>query len=422
MRIGLFPFLVLVGTSFLAVHVNANGEPSESADVIAGDAVDLTPAQRAALNRIRSKVVEAGVIESESVLGIHNPVPGEGIVASSVANGSFVNKGDVLLTLSHSGLRDARLEQQIAVQEAAAAVQASQAELDAVVERAAFEIPVAEFQDRVAELARRRYLSEGGELECQLARISREIAHAEERLEAVGDSASIIAQNPQQERDEPIPQSDNEAQAHLDAKLAEKQLLEQFIRPHRAAVLELAVLKARANLKRTHRAVAAAKESAESQLQIHERVLTAEQSRLERIEQDIESCRILAPRDGVVLHAAPSGRRAGGSPLEAGATVRERQLLMEMPDLQRLRARILVHESQVARVRVGQEVSLRLDSFPSRNFGGEVVEISRTPEPRSWLNPEVVEYAVLVGITAPPEAKIGMTVVAAIDAQGVESD
>jgi HlyD family secretion protein len=151
-------------------------------------------------------------------------------------------------------------------------------------------------------------------------------------------------------------------------------------------------------------------------------VLTAEQSRLERIEQDIESCRILAPRDGVVLRAVPSGRRAGGSPLEAGATVRERQLLMEMPDLERLRARILVHESQVARIQVGQEVSLRLDSFPSRNLGGEVVEISRTPEPRSWLNPEVVEYAVLVGITAPPEAKIGMTVVAEIDAQAVESD
>ena len=139
-----------------------------------------------------------------------------------------------------------------------------------------------------------------------------------------------------------------------------------------------------------------------------------EQAELERLEGQQAASEVRAPHDGVVLHAQPPSTRGQAPALTAGATVRERQLLLTMPDLAALQVRVRVHESKIARVAIGNLVTLQCDALPNKTFSGEVIEIGKTPEPTTWLS-DVVEYPVIVQLQSPPAAvRVGMTTMAEI--------
>jgi hypothetical protein len=61
-------------------------------------------------------------------------------------------------------------------------------------------------------------------------------------------------------------------------------------------------------------------------------------------------------------------------------------------------------------------VSVRVEAIPERALNGRVTSVSTTPEPGSWFNSAVKEYAVLVSLDDTDEAlRIGMTAVVEID-------
>ena len=79
--------------------------------------------------------------------------------------------------------------------------------------------------------------------------------------------------------------------------------------------------------------------------------LRLEQSKERSLELQIAACTITAPADGLLVYANPprSGlNRPQSAWIEEGATVRERQKLLSVPDLSRFQVDIKVSESQVA--------------------------------------------------------------------------
>ncbi len=81
-----------------------------------------------------------------------------------------------------------------------------------------------------------------------------------------------------------------------------------------------------------------------------------EKNKVERLGKQVDACRILAPRDGSVVHANDPGRwRGNGRPqIEEGATVRERQKIASVIDLAGpMQASIKVPESRVDLVTPG---------------------------------------------------------------------
>lgn len=154
--------------------------------------------------------------------------------------------------------------------------------------------------------------------------------------------------------------------------------------------------------------------AAEAALAAAKATLAAEESRLAAMEKQLAACRVTAPRGGLVAHPRPASSRSS-QPLAAGTAVRQQQLLLTMPDLTQLRVQVRVHESQVARVAVGQQVSLSFDALPQQVCSGRVLEIGKAPVPTSWLTPDVVEYPVSVELTdPPPQLRLGMTALAEI--------
>ncbi len=97
--------------------------------------------------------------------------------------------------------------------------------------------------------------------------------------------------------------------------------------------------------------------------------LTQARAELSLAEAAFERTRIRAPRAGTILQIhARAGETAAASP---------EQVLLTLGDLSSLRVRAEVEERDVANVRLGQTVSLRADSFPSREFAGKVAQIAQ---------------------------------------------
>ncbi len=412
-------FAACMGMVLFAMPSDAAGQrPPGAAAPRQSGLRGLTDSAAAELTRrIDQTVREAGVVESASELELRSQAPGQSTVISVVPDGSAVKEGDLLMTLDDSKLRQELREQQIAVQQAQAGVVEAQAEADLAERQAAASIPIAELTLRAAELARSRYLDEGGELERDVTAAERRLALARQRLNVAKGLLAPSAEDAPEPAQTPEAQlAVAEAQAQVEAALAEQQLLTRHVRGHQTALLELAVLEAEAAVGHRRASAAAARRDAAYELAARQVLLESQRLRLQEIQQQLEHCRIHAPRDGVVLHAAPGARRTAAANLEPGTTVHEGQLLLKMPDLERLQVRVRVHESQVQRVQPGQPVSLRLDAFPTRALTGEVVSISRTPEPISWFTQDGALYGVLVTLPMPPPGiKLGMTVLAEIE-------
>ncbi|MGE0765480.1 MAG: HlyD family secretion protein [Hyphomicrobiaceae bacterium] len=101
--------------------------------------------------------------------------------------------------------------------------------------------------------------------------------------------------------------------------------------------------------------------------------LTSSRAELSAAEAALERTRIRAPRDGTVLQVfARVGELAAASPEQA---------MLIVADLADLTVRAEVQERDASKVRVGQEVVLKTDAYPDREFAGKVVKVAHAMRP-----------------------------------------
>jgi RND family efflux transporter MFP subunit len=84
---------------------------------------------------------------------------------------------------------------------------------------------------------------------------------------------------------------------------------------------------------------------------------------------------VRAPRDGVVVYAT-TGDAANPRKLTVGVTPFEGMELMYLPDPTSMRVDAEISEFDLAKVRVGSPVELRLDAYPDAVFRGEVSSVA----------------------------------------------
>src|SRR6185503_13087636 len=79
--------------------------------------------------------------------------------------------------------------------------------------------------------------------------------------------------------------------------------------------------------------------------------------------------------------------------IEGGATVRNRQELIKLPDLSRMKVTVKVHESHVNMVRPGLPAFVILDSNPDQRYAGTVEKVAPLPDTQSRFgNPNLKVY------------------------------
>jgi HlyD family secretion protein len=148
------------------------------------------------------------------------------------------------------------------------------------------------------------------------------------------------------------------------------------------------------------------------------------QSRKKReLHEQIEKCVMRATQPGLVVYGEGNGDYwRNDNRIEEGAMVRERQVIITIPDTSVMTVEVKVHESQVKSVAVGQRARIVVDAYPDRPLSGEVVKIGVLPDSQNrWMNPDLKVYNTTVRIDGTHDwLKPGMTAEAAIQVKRLD--
>jgi len=97
-------------------------------------------------------------------------------------------------------------------------------------------------------------------------------------------------------------------------------------------------------------------------------------------QQRIDSSRVTAPADGVVLYP-----RTWGMPLRQGDPVWQSNRLLDIADPSVMSVEAIINQVDWPRVQPGQKVEVRLVAFPGRLFHGSVVNVGKLARDRSVI-------------------------------------
>ena len=297
-------------------------------------------------------------------------------IISVVDEGEVVKKGDLLVELDTSTLEDQKQAQQILVNRALS----TKTSADAAV--------------RQAEITKQEYLE--GTFVQNEATIEANILIAKQNLATYQDKAAFSERLAakgfvtQQQLT-----SDRFAVKRTELELA---LTETELKTLREITREKMLVGYDADIETRRAALEAENKNYDEELK-----------KLEEINDMISKCTIVAPQDGTVVHANYGDERGQQFTVEPGASVRERQTIIYLPDLERLQVKTPIAEGKIASVREGLPVKIRVGALEDRVFNGKVISINRYAERQHWSQ-KVKRFATFIEIEGDSEgARVGLS-------------
>ncbi len=335
----------------------------------------------------RYDVVERGELESAKNVDVRCEVKAQKLngmtILEVVKEGTHVKKGDVLVRLDASGLEQDLLQQQIKCNAQEAAMVTSKNQYEAA-------------QISLKEYAEGTFRQEEQQLESEILiakenlRRSQEYLAYSERLSARGYVT------PQQLEGDRF--AVDKSRTELDTAKTKLRVLREYTKLKTTKLLESDI------------------KSAEAAWLADQNSYKLELTTLKIMEEQIAKCEILAPQAGQVIHANERSRRGDSEFIvEPGATVREGQTIVRIPDWGAMQVKAKINESQIADIKAGLPATIRIDAYGDRTLKGEVTRVNEYPEPTSWFSSQVKEYATFVSIdNASDDLKPGLTAEATI--------
>lgn len=335
------------------------------------------------------EVVERGEVGSSSNVEIRCQVQSKALLGTPiiqiVAEGAYVNEGDFLVKLDDSGLQADVIQQQILCNTSRAL------EVEGRTDYESAKIALQEY-----ELG--TYLQERGTAESDQFVAQENLRRSEEYLRyslRLAERGYVTG-----------------VQLEADRFAVEKARKEL-----ENASTKLDVLEKYTKIKNINRLTANV-ETAEARMRSRENSRALDDDKLKSLEDQLSKCIIYAPTSGQVVYAnLPSG-----DPLIAeGKLVRERQVIIRLPDPKRMQVVARINESRIDKLKVGMPAKIRLDAFPKNVLTGVVRSVTEYPLPAATPYSTIKEYGAEVTINeAPPGARTGMTAQVAIEVERME--
>jgi HlyD family secretion protein len=343
-------------------------------------------------------VAVSGTIQAREKVILKSELEGSNAILYIIPEGKKVKKGDLLVELDASALADELIDQQISVQNAEASFINSRENYEIVKNQAQSDIDEAILLFDFAKQDLKKY-TEGEfpklqkEAEAQITLNEEELSRAEDDLKwsQILYEEKYISQS-ELRQDEILAQR---SQLNLELAKDDLELLNDFTYKRQLAALESDVKQSEMALERTRRKAAANIVQASAELQAKESELNRQISKLQKIEDQLQKARIIAPMDGVAVHATSVRQsfRGNDEPLQEGTAVRERQELIHLPTTSSYIAEVKVHESSLEKIRLGQPVRITIDALPDKVLVGQVATIAPLPDAQSvFMNPDLKVY------------------------------
>jgi multidrug resistance efflux pump len=160
--------------------------------------------------------------------------------------------------------------------------------------------------------------------------------------------------------------------------------------------------------------------AAEVKLVSEQKSLAVETEKLDEIQDMIEKCNIKVPKGvtGQVVFAKESSRSGNDWVLEEGTSVRQNQVLIRLPNPERMEVKALINEQSITQIEEGMAATIKVDALNNTTLKGVVTKVNQYAESSGWMSSSIRKYAVMVQIIEPPPAlKPGMNASVTIQVQ-----
>ncbi len=355
-------------------------------------------------------------------------------ILSIVPNGAAVKKGHLLVELDSAPLREKLDEQYVTYEQARAKMIQAQARYENQLTQNRTQLEEAKLEMQLAELSLKMYVDEDHgtyqislqQLELRIQKAKNQIAEALAALamqKIDRDGIEMLYKlgyrnkgDLEQAMYRYLQAEDNlvAAQNTLKKAMAEFNKLKAFEYEMEKARLAGALASAERKLEQVKRDNEAKLAEAKAAKIAAEREFKKEEEQLNKYKEQLEKCKIYAPHDGMVVYAT-RGHWGQTVDIQEGAFVRERQKILELPDLKHMQVKLTVHESVLNQVKIGLPATIKVDAFPDKVYEGTVKSVVVLPNPVGWLSSDIKVYETIVTIDEEAEKlKPGMTAVAEI--------
>ncbi len=120
------------------------------------------------------------------------------------------------------------------------------------------------------------------------------------------------------------------------------------------------------------------------------------------LQEQRDKCLIVAKKSGLVVYGAGGDSQfyyGNQEPIREGATVRERQAIITIPDLNRMSVNVKIHESYIKKVKKGLKARITVDAFPDETLTGEITKVGVLPDSQNrWMSPDLKVYLTTITI------------------------
>jgi HlyD family secretion protein len=371
-------------------------------------------------------VVEGGNLSAVSEVSVRNEVEGVARIIFIVPEGSYVMEGDLLVELDSAQAQDQVNQQQIAFERARFGVIQAEQTLEIQRSTTNSDLRAAALKLKFAELDLRKF--DEGQRIVDLVDASNKLVTAQAQL-AVNLETYLNTRRLAAKGYETKLREDGDRLTVLNNTnsliVASNNLwmLRTFDHPKQREKFESDVSEAKSELDRVLAQSIRRIAQYEADLLTQSNTLVLNSRKLERDKKNLDACRVYAPQDGLVVYASGENRWSSESLIEEGATVRNRQEIIKLPDTSRMKVTVKVHESHVNMIRPGLPAFVTLDSMPDERFAGIVEKVGLLPDTQSrWGNPNLKVYNTDIHITDKlPDVKPGVSAKAEIIITNIES-
>jgi multidrug efflux pump subunit AcrA (membrane-fusion protein) len=317
-------------------------------------------------------VTEKGVLESSDNTEIRCKVRGQSVITWVIESGTHVEPGDELVRLDTLAIEDAIAERTKYSHWSRSSAERSAADVVRS-ELAISEYLEGRFRTELMDLEKDLTIAKSNQLTAQNL-----LAHAEIMLQR-GYVSDLDVEEA----------TADQIRAELNVEVTKKQMdvLQQYTK-----AMELETLKGNLNEARARHAANV------------ERAKMDEARRVLAVEE-FGYCVIKAERSGLVIYPS-AARWKEGPEIEEGGTVHKNQVLLLMPNLDKMQVKIGIHESLIDRIKPGLGARIKL---PDKNLDGEITSVAQVTDPAGWWTGNVVKYDVVIKIPLVHGLKPGMS-------------
>ncbi len=350
------------------------------------------------------RVLKDGELQAVNNIDIVCEVEGRNTVLTMVKEGAYVHKGEVLMTIDSSAIRQKIEDTTLDLQKADSDVTASKEIREIQESQNGANIEASQIALDLARLDLQQYVEGTYPQSLATAKTNGEMAEItlKNRQDDLNQTRALASKGFVTAADVKKAELDvTTANNALDQANTALRVMEKYAHQMDSASKKSAVAQAEQKLLRTQKENASNLAQKVADLQAKSGALRLLNLRMEHLKEQLAACSIKAPAEGLVVYATSNDRNSSG-PIQEGATVTERQRILRLPDTSAMKAVLSVNEVQVARLREGMRATVSLRGLGT-TVGATLSRISVLSDSgQRWWNPDLKEYPVELTLDETP--------------------